>query len=71
VQVLHEIKAEIRPKGYRAGIVDRLMGLASGFLEPVFMRVLAPWRSVDAKDVAWMRLQVSERLGKEHLYGPQ
>ena len=68
VNILRELKGEIRHKGYRAGIVDRLMGLASGFLEPEFARVLAPWRSVAPDDIAWMRDQIVKRLGKSYLF---
>lgn len=69
-RILDEIKTEIRPKGYRAGRMDRLMGLASGFLEPVFSRVLSPWEDVDQEDVIWVRAQIVERLGEEFLFTP-
>jgi dihydrodipicolinate synthase/N-acetylneuraminate lyase len=69
-RLLHEIKTEIRPKGYRAGRMDRLMGLASGFLEPVFSRVLSPWENVVQDDVDWVRTQIVERLGEEFLFTP-
>ena len=69
-RILHEIKTEIRPKGYRAGRMDRLMGLASGFLEPVFARVLSPWQNVDQDDVDWVRAQIVERLGVGFLFTP-
>jgi dihydrodipicolinate synthase/N-acetylneuraminate lyase len=67
-KVLHEIKEIVRPKGYRASSMDRLMGLASGFLEPVFARVLSPWSSVAREDIGWVRAQVAARLGEEFLY---
>lgn len=69
-RVLHEIKTELRPKGYRAGRMDRLMGLASGFLEPVFSRVLSPWENVHEDDVKWVRTQIVQRLGEEFLFTP-
>ena len=68
VEKLYAIKAQIRPKGYRAGIVDRLMGLASGFLPPEFCRVLRPWRSVDPGDVAWVRGRIIADLGEAYLF---
>jgi dihydrodipicolinate synthase/N-acetylneuraminate lyase len=70
IRVLDRIKAEVRPRGYRAGIMDRLMGLASGFLEPVFARVLAPWRCVDDADVRHVRRRIVETLGPSALYRP-
>jgi len=69
-RILHELKTEIRPKGYRAGRMDRLMGLASGFLEPVFARVLSPWQNVVQDDVDWVRAQIVERLGEGFLFTP-
>jgi len=67
VKLLHEIKSAVRSQGYRGGIIDRLMGLASGFLDPVFARSLAPWRAVDLADVAWVRQAIVARLGPEVL----
>jgi dihydrodipicolinate synthase/N-acetylneuraminate lyase len=68
IDALHEIKVPFRARGYRAGIVDRMMGLATGFLEPVFARVLRPWRSVDPADVALARARIVERLGPQYLW---
>jgi len=69
-RILDEIKAEVRPKGYRAGRVDRLMGLASGFLEPVFSRMLSPWENVNRDDVNRVRARIIERLGEAFLFTP-
>lgn len=68
LDILHDIKAEVRPKGYRAGIIDRLMGLASGFLTPEFHHVLRPWRSVDPADVAHVRSRMGAELGEDCLF---
>ena len=70
LDIIHgQIKDPMRPRGYREGIMDRLMGVASGFLEPVFCRALKPWRSVKPEDVALARAMIEEHLGHEHTYG--
>lgn len=67
VEILHGLKARFREKGYRAGIMDRLMGLASGFLDPVFARTLNPWRNVDRADINHMRQLIRKQLNAAYL----
>jgi len=62
------IKKPMRSMGYRSGLMDRLTGLASGFLEPVYARVLAPWRSIDPADVKITRERITQHLGRDCLY---
>jgi 4-hydroxy-tetrahydrodipicolinate synthase len=68
VEKLAIIKDSVRSFGYRGGIIDRLMGLATGFLEPAFHRVLKPWRSIDPTHVAFVRKRIGEEIGSEYLY---
>ena len=68
LMVITTIKDSIRQEGYRSGIMDRLMGLATGFLEPVYCRVLAPWRSVEPQHVEMIRMKIVDMLGSEYLY---
>lgn len=69
LDIVHtQIKDPMRALGYREGIMDRLMGLASGFLEPTFCRVLPPWRSVDPEHVAMARQEIQIHLGLDHLF---
>lgn len=64
----NDVKAPARLLGYRGGILDRLMGLATGFLEPVYQRVLDPWMSVDPTDVEATRSRIVQLLGEEYLF---
>ncbi len=66
--IKNDIKGPARLQGYRDGMMDRLMGLASGFLEPVYQRVLDPWKSIDPKDVEAARGRIVEFLGEEYLF---
>jgi len=63
-----DIKTPLRELGYRRGSMDRLMGMATGFLEPVYERLLLPWRSVRREHVALARETICRRLGKEYLF---
>jgi dihydrodipicolinate synthase/N-acetylneuraminate lyase len=67
VEKLAQIKTPVRPFGYRAGIIDRLMGLASGFLHPTFRHVLKPWRSIDPEHIKLVREKIVEQLGSQYL----
>ena len=63
-----DIKGPLRELGYRKGSMDRLMGMATGFLEPVYQRLLLPWRSVRPEHVALAREKVVQHLGEGHLF---
>ena len=68
LDIIHkQIKDPMRSLDYREGIMDRLMGVATGFLDPVYCRVLQPWRSVAPEDVVTVRAAIERHLGAEYL----
>lgn len=67
--ISERLKEPMRPMGYRGGLIDRLMGLGSGFLEPVYGRVLPPWQSIDPQHVKRVRDNIAAHLGGDYLYG--
>ena len=71
LDIIHsEIKGPLGALGYRDGMMDRLVGVASGFLDPVYCRVLRPWRSVDPAHVSVVREKIVSRLGEDYLCQP-
>ena len=69
LEIIHrDIKDPMRSMGHKSGRMDRLMGMASGFLDPVYCRMLSPWRNVSPDHVSLAREKIVEHLGEEYLY---